>query len=413
MAASKPKRKKAVSRPQDPGSSTEEDMVDIFKTTNPRKTHQKSLIYHLVQYPILFAVGIMLFVNLVGYFVSRAVVGVYETLAYWIHHWTSYRLTEIGLANSKDYDDWKKHALKLDFDLGLEKWKTKASDEPGFDEHLIQRILRRLKRNRKIGNIEKLVETLRNSACKANLGSIESERIYSKCFYGTKKVVDEFGDEVVESLTHVFNSDKLTDQEKHMFFKQVNITYGRTALCLSGGATFTWFHLGVMKALFEQDILPRIITGSSAGSLMAAMVAVRTDAELSEVFDPSLSVEINCLSKTWWEMLESFSKTGAMLDAEFYREEATFFCHGDTTFLEAYERTGRILNIVVTEEQHSTTKVLNYINSPNITIRSAVVCSSAIPGLLPATYLYIKDNNGKIQKYYGNGRLWRVIVCLL
>ena len=91
-----------------------------------------------------------------------------------------------------------------------------------------------------------------------------------------------------------------------------------------------------------------------------------------------------------------------------YREEAIWFCKGDTTFLEAYKRTGRILNIsVMSDESHSKIKVLNYINSPNITIRSAVVASSAIPYLLPACSLYYKNEKGAVLRYYGNGRLWR------
>lgn len=40
------------------------------------------------------------------------------------------------------------------------------------------------------------------------------------------------------------------------------------------------FHLGVVKTLFEHGLLPRIISGASAGALMAALVCVKTDEEL-------------------------------------------------------------------------------------------------------------------------------------
>ena len=38
----------------------------------------------------------------------------------------------------------------------------------------------------------------------------------------------------------------------------------------SGGAGFGKFHNGVIKALAEHDLLPKIICGSSAGSVAAA-----------------------------------------------------------------------------------------------------------------------------------------------
>jgi TAG lipase/steryl ester hydrolase/phospholipase A2/LPA acyltransferase len=50
---------------------------------------------------------------------------------------------------------------------------------------------------------------------------------------------------------------------------------GRTALLLSGGALMGMYHIGVVLALKEAGIAPRIIAGSSAGSIIAACIAVR------------------------------------------------------------------------------------------------------------------------------------------
>jgi predicted acylesterase/phospholipase RssA len=78
------------------------------------------------------------------------------------------------------------------------------------------------------------------------------------------------------------------------------------------------------------------------------------------------------------------------------------------TFREAYDLTGRILNItVMSDEKHSRFKVLNYINSPHVTIRSAVVASSSVPGVIPPGTLYMKDSKGNITPYLGAGLLWR------
>jgi len=38
-------------------------------------------------------------------------------------------------------------------------------------------------------------------------------------------------------------------------------------LLLSGGAIFGFYHFGVIHSLFKEGILPRIITGASAGSI--------------------------------------------------------------------------------------------------------------------------------------------------
>jgi hypothetical protein len=40
------------------------------------------------------------------------------------------------------------------------------------------------------------------------------------------------------------------------------------------------YHLGVVKTLNEQGLLPRVICGSSVGALIASLVCVHTDEEL-------------------------------------------------------------------------------------------------------------------------------------
>jgi len=52
---------------------------------------------------------------------------------------------------------------------------------------------------------------------------------------------------------------------------------------LSGGASFAKFHAGVVHALYEQDLLPRIICGSSAGALCCAMICSRPYSTISDL----------------------------------------------------------------------------------------------------------------------------------
>lgn len=408
MGRLRPRRQR---RPTDPGSSTEEDFKELTdaETNAVRRqslTNQKSLIFHFVRYPLLFAIIILCLLNLVLYTLSRSLVLVFEFLYSFVNCKTI--KLEKELYQSVNYEEFLERAHELDLITGAAAWKTEPSDEIAFDELLLLSITRRLKRDSGRHRTLKLMESLRNSACKQDLAGIENEILYSRCYSGTKYTVDRFVEEVITALENVYESPDVGAKEKADFFKQVSVTYGRTALCLSGGATLGYFHLGVMKALWQQRLLPLIITGTSAGAMMAAMVCVRTDDELHEIFDPSLSSRIHCLSTPWSRMFQNFIKTGALLEDEFFREESSWFTKGDMTFLEAHALTGRILNVsVMSNEGHSKTKILNYINSPHITIRSAVVASSAIPGILPATHLYRKTPQGQVVKYFGNGKLWR------
>ena len=63
------------------------------------------------------------------------------------------------------------------------------------------------------------------------------------------------------------------------FFNETRHSYGRTALLLSGGAALGFYHVGVVKTLIENRLMPRVLGGSSAGSIVCAMVGTRTDEE--------------------------------------------------------------------------------------------------------------------------------------
>ncbi|CAG8797095.1 34750_t:CDS:2, partial [Racocetra persica] len=80
---------------------------------------------------------------------------------------------------------------------------------------------------------------------------------------------------------------------------------------------------------------------------------------------------------------------------------------GCLTFREAYERTGRILNItVIPYDPHSPPKVLNYITAPDCVIWSAVIASAAVPGILNPVVLMQKLKNGSLFPY-NYGHKWK------
>ncbi|KAG5513913.1 hypothetical protein PMAC_000535 [Pneumocystis sp. 'macacae'] len=265
------------------------------------------------------------------------------------------------LHEANSYDEWKLAASELDRFFGNDKWM----EDPQFDYYdyqLINKVLRLLKMYRESDNVEALRNVL-ETCIKPNFGGIENPRLYSQTYFGTKYLVDGY-------VTEVEN----------------------------------YYHLGVVKALLDTKLLPNIITGTSGGALIASLVCTRTDEELMALLVPELSRKITtCHEKTivwlkrWW-------KTGARFDAVDCAIRCTWFTRGSTTFKEAYERTGRILNIsVVPDDHHSPPKLVNYLTAPDTVIWSALIASAAVPGILNPVPLMSKSSDGRLIPYnFGN-----------
>lgn len=160
----------------------------------------------------------------------------------------------------------------------------------------------------------------------------------------------------------------------------------------------------MIKALLDTDNLPEIITGTSGGALVAALVATRTDEELKKLLVPALAFRIRACqdgiatwTQRWW-------RTGARFDPISWALECSWFCRGSMTFQEAYQRTGRMLNVsCVPSDPHSPTILNNHITSPDCVIWSAVLASAAVPGILPPIVLMRKCRDGNLTPYsFGN-----------
>jgi TAG lipase/lysophosphatidylethanolamine acyltransferase len=161
--------------------------------------------------------------------------------------------------------------------------------------------------------------------------------------------------------------------------------FGRSTLVLQGGAIFGLCHLGVVKALFARGLLPRIITGTATGALIAALVGIHTEDELPKFLSGN-SIDLSAFagkaparenggqeSKSfsgWWETLtrrvRRFLREGYFLDVTVL-EECVRANVGDLTFEEAYNRTKRVLNITVaTTGRGGVPNLLNYLTAPNV-----------------------------------------------
>jgi TAG lipase / steryl ester hydrolase / phospholipase A2 / LPA acyltransferase len=68
---------------------------------------------------------------------------------------------------------------------------------------------------------------------------------------------------------------------------------------------------------------------------------------------------------------------------------------GNYTFQEAFDRTGRILNIIVAPVNGTDPpRLLNYLTAPHVMVWSAAAVSSAAPGIFGPGYLYVRQSDG-------------------
>jgi len=170
---------------------------------------------------------------------------------------------------------------------------------------------------------------------------------------------------------------------------------------------FAFYHLGVIKALLDSNILPEVITGTSGGALVAALVATRRNDELKALLVPALAHEINACAEPFSVWFPRWWKTGARFDSIDWARKCSWFCRGSMTFREAYERTGRILNVsCVPADPHSPTLLLNYLTSPDCVIWSAVIASAAVPGILNPVVLMQKLSDGTLAPF-SFGHKWK------
>ena len=120
-------------------------------------------------------------------------------------------------------------------------------------------------------DVEALVHHLRSGLLRGLDGNLNPE-LYNKCLVDTKYLIIEYQKEVRKAFHYVLNSEKFSIQDKITFFNESRYAYGKTALLLSGGGGLGMYHLGVIKALYERKLLPKIIAGTSAGSIIASFI---------------------------------------------------------------------------------------------------------------------------------------------
>ncbi|MDF1690937.1 MAG: DUF3336 domain-containing protein [Zhongshania sp.] len=309
---------------------------------------------------------------------------------------------EDKLRHATSYEEWKALAKEHDRCSGREHWK-KVDKTSLYDYASIRSRLERLRYFRENDDNIGLLFSL-NEGIHGNMGGMGKPVLYARAKFGTKQLVHDYVDAINDSLDHLaqLDSDHPSFLERLDFFRRANKCYGKSALMLSGGAVLGNFHVGVVKAMVEQDLLPDVISGSSAGSMIAAVLGTRTDTELKHFLDADnlrkvLLAEVELVNGR-------LSESSPRINHQLLKEKIAKLIP-DVTFQEAFEMTGRHINISISpSDVHQTSRLLNAIASPNVYIRKAVLASCAVPGIYPPVMLEAKNVHGHPQPYLATRR---------
>ncbi|KAI4126324.1 MAG: hypothetical protein LQ338_003801 [Usnochroma carphineum] len=310
------------------------------------------------------------------------------------------QLLYLKLREAPNHEEWQAVAVELDRLEGNNDWKA-IYNSPDYDPALVEARLKQLDEARTSCDVGRMLFLVR-TALTRNLGNMGNIKLYKHSHNGTKDLIEAYISSALATLNALLDVSakcKCDGRESKYILEQVLFArqaFGRSALLLSGGATFGMNHIGVLKALWEARLLPRIISGASAGSIVCAALCTRTDEEIPDllanfcygdlaVFEGEGS-EHGLLGK-----VARFLKFGAMFDISHLTRVMKELL-GEMTFQESYNRTRKILNICVSSASlYELPRLLNYITAPNVLIWSAVAASCSVPFVFSAATILAKD----------------------
>lgn len=288
------------------------------------------------------------------------------------------------MTQAKSYEEWKSVATKLDTLEGNDAWKLEAESHE-YDVALVTARLKQLDDARINCDVKKMLFLIRTSLTRG-LGGMGDLRLYKHSHVGTKALIERYIESAQQTMQALFEvSTKQGDScpvEPRDLMDSLLATrqsFGRSALLLSGGGTFGMNHVGVVGCLWKARLLPRIISGASAGSIVCAVLCTRTDAEIPDVLEEFCYGDLAVFEREGDEdgilkKAARFLKYGALFDiTNLMNVMRNKNLLGDMTFQESYNRTRRILNITVSSASvYELPRLLNYVTAPNVMIWSAV-----------------------------------------
>ncbi|KAI3427004.1 hypothetical protein D9Q98_006948 [Chlorella vulgaris] len=334
----------------------------------------------------------------------------------WLEHVSGARLRRKQLQGrmqlAEGYEEWAEAAQELDALRGKDSRSRLLLETRLYDRRLLQERLAHLRRVRGVGDVNEVMFAVRADLIR-NLGNMTNSELHEH-FPVVPDLIRQYIQQVQADLHLICASPDMPVDEKMAFLRESRHAFGRTALVLSGGGSFGAFHMGIVKALLDANLLPRVVSGSSAGAIVSAILCTRTEAELQDVFDAAGeigSIEFYSFN-TVGQILRHMLLKGTLQDHDVLQDRLRRVL-GDMTFAEGYQRSGRILNVSVSAADTSEPpRLLNYLSAPNVLIWSAVACSSAFPFLYAPQRLLARDSRGAVVDFNANEagemqRRWR------
>jgi TAG lipase/steryl ester hydrolase/phospholipase A2/LPA acyltransferase len=311
------------------------------------------------------------------------------------------RLTRIRhlrreMKQAETYRQWLAAAEALDAQEGNDVWR-REDESPLYDSHLLRQHLEQMRVLRRDRQGRHLISVLRESLHR-HLGEISNPALYHYAHAGTKRLISDFLDEAAKVMRLLCDLEiqGFSVVEKLRLFEQAYHNFGRSALILSGGISFGIYHLGVAKAMWSEGLLPKIISGSSMGAIVAAGICSRTEDELSVLFNEPDTIHCAALklAKPWHALRDRH-----LLDQEQLAEHIRANV-GHYTFRETFERTGRVLNITVSPTRtRQKPRVFNHLTAPHVLVDQSALASCAMPFGYPPVMLRERRRNGRVAGY--------------
>ncbi len=310
---------------------------------------------------------------------------------------TSAKKLQQAMDAAETYEEWKLAAIAYDAKTGTDRWRF-VEQTRHYDHQSIRSRLDQLREFREQHDNRGLLFSL-NEGIHGNLGGMGRSVLYEKTRFGTKQLIVDYIEETSEALEHLASPDvdDISFEEKLDFFRRAAHCFGHSAFMMSGSGSLLYFHVGVVKALLSQGLLPRVMSGSSGGSFVGALLSTHSEHELEEIFDPEHLVQEIRQESRFFKRLSKFKPEIMPVEEVLSIIERLI---PDLTFQEAFEHTGRQLNVsIAPAETHQKSRLLNAITSPNVFVREAIMASAAVPGVYPAVTLAAKNHLGEKQPY--------------
>lgn len=316
----------------------------------------------------------------------------------------AYRIKKMQreLETAESYEQWKFIALKLDEESGAQEWKYDNSSD-FFDAEIISHRLNLLRRYKLNHRTVDLMYILREGLSH-DVANIGHPMLFAQTYIGTKKLIEDYVEEVSQSLLYIASEkcESLSTADKIKFFENCKQAYGQPAMMFSGGASLGLFHSGVCKALIEQDLMPKVLSGSSAGAMMTAMLGVSNAEEITQILTGESFYSEAFHFRSFKELIRG---NGGFADVRYLKK---FLVEnlGDLTFEEAYAKSGLDINISVApfDVNQEDSRIMNRYTAPDLLVWSAVLASCAVPILFPPVRLTSKRYDGVHTPYLASIR---------